>query len=272
MPCFDFYRLFKRVQKNINTVPALAALPLTVLAWLLYLLSPDASAQDKSQWTPAQIMQYIEAQKTKAAAANSTAGPAANASKGFPAPFLLEPSGKPWVLRFAPSTRIEDLKEPFKGNLKRFHAAMLLAGMRIVITTTYRPEERSYLMHYSKQIVRNKEAPATVPPWQGVNIDWVHRDHNGSKADLVKAKSAARDMVLGYGIGSVPVSKPGHSAHNFSQAIDMVISDFAGKTIVDAKGKPRVVKSFIDLKSVGATYGVIWYGPEDSVHWSVDGN
>lgn len=175
------------------------------------------------------------------------------------------------VLSFSPSTRIEDLQEPFKGNLKRFHAAMLQAGMRIVITTTYRPEERSYLMHYSTQIMRNKEAPTAVPPWRGVNIDWTHKDR-GAKADLAKARSAARDMVLGYGISSVPVSKPGHSAHNFSQAIDMVISGFAGKTILDAKGKPREVKTFLDLKAVGASYGVIWYGPEDSVHWSADGN
>ncbi|PFH08495.1 hypothetical protein BCF11_0850 [Collimonas sp. PA-H2] len=268
---FDFYHLFKHVQKNIKTVTAFAALPLTMFAWVCYSL-PDACAQDRSQWTPAQIMQYIEEQKTKATAANNTSSASTKTSKAAPAPFMLEPSGRPWVLRFAPSTRIEDLKEPFKGNLQRFYAAMVQAGMRIVITTTYRPEERSYLMHYSTQIVRNKEAPATVPPWRGVNIDWVHRDHSGSKADLAKAKSAAREMVLGYGIGSTPVSKPGHSAHNFSQAIDMMISGFAGKTIVDAKGKSREVKSFIDLKSVGATYGVLWYGPEDSVHWSADGN
>ena len=127
-------------------------------------------------------------------------------------------------------------------------------------------------MYYSLQIARDKERPASVPPWRGIDIDWSHRDRDQLKADLAKAKSAARDMVNAYGINSVPVSRPGRSAHNFAQAIDMVISGYAGTTIVDAQKKTRTVKNFIDLKAVGASYGVIWYGPEDSVHWSVDGN
>lgn len=236
--------------------------------------SSRASAPDVSQLTPAQIMQYIEDQRAKGAAADSPAVPAARAAASAAAPgrFQLEPSGRPWCPRFAPSTRIDDLKEPFKGNLKRFHAAMTQAGMRIAITTTYRPEERSYLMHYATQITRNKESPAAVPSWRGVNIDWTHQDPRSARIALGKAKSAARDMVLGYGIGSKPVSMPGRSAHNFSQAIDMAISGFAGKTMLDAQGKSRKIKNFIDLKAVGASYGVIWYGPEDSVHWSLDGN
>lgn len=268
---FDFYRLFKCVQKKTVAILAMSTVLLIIDSPALGAPPSTASAQNPSQLTPAQILQYVQEQKVKAAAVDGNTLSSATAAKTSSS-ILLEPSGRPWCVRFAPSARIDDLKEPFKGNLKRFYAAIVQAGIRIVITTTYRPEERSYLMHYSTQIARNKEPAAAVPSWQGVNIDWMHRDRNGSKADLVKAKSAARDMMFGYGIGSVPVSKPGRSLHNSSQAIDMLLSNFVGKTILDAQDKPRKIKSFIDLKSVGASYGVIWYGPEDRVHWSLDGN
>jgi hypothetical protein len=248
----------------------MAALLLAAAAPAPCAFASNLSARDPSQLTPAQIMQYIEEQKARAAAGKGS-DTSSTPSTSAP-PMLLEPSGRPWCLRFMPSLRVEDLAEPFRSNVKRFIAALEQAGMRVVITTTYRPQERSYLMHYSLQIARDKERPASVPAWRGVNIDWSHRDRDRLKADLAKAKSAARDMVSGYGISSVPVSRPGRSAHNFSQAIDMVITGYAGKTIVDAQKKTRTVQNFIDLKSVGASYGVIWYGPEDSVHWSVDGN
>lgn len=267
----DFYRPFRCAQKK-----TIAIITMTALFWAIdtsALGAPPStpSTQPPSQLTPAQIFQYIEEQKVKTAAEDGNTSSSAKTDKTY-SPILLEPSGRPWCVRFSPSTRIEDLKEPFKGNLKRFHAAITRAGIRIVITTTHRPEERSYLMYYSTQIARNKESAVTVPSWQGVNIDWGHRDRDGFKANLVKAKSAARDMMFGYGIGSMPVSKPGRSSHNYSQAIDMQLSNFVGKTVLDAQDKSRKIKNFIDLKSVGASYGVIWYGPEDRVHWSLDGN
>ena len=39
-----------------------------------------------------------------------------------------------------------------------------------------------------------------------------------------------------------------------------------------ATGKFVVVHSLQDLDVVGSTYGVRWNSPDDSVHWSRDGN
>jgi hypothetical protein len=83
------------------------------------------------------------------------------------------------------------------------------------ITSTYRPKERSYLMHYSWKIAKANKDPKNVPGFEGdgVNIEWWHGDQDTS----IKA---AKEMIEGYKIRGGAALK---SRHNSGKAIDLVL-------------------------------------------------
>lgn len=176
----------------------------------------------------------------------------------------LDPSGAHWHSRFKASTSLDDLSEPFKSNAKKFISALKAANISVRISTTYRPDARSYLMYYSTNIKRGKISPEKVPPWPGVNIDWTH---GGNES---KAVEAARAMHASYGIGDNPVGKPSNSNHNVGLAVDMTITNYSGKTI-SLNGKNHKLNGFNDLVAAGKKVSVIWYGSNDKPHWSQTG-
>ena len=183
-------------------------------------------------------------------------------------------SGPKWVDQHPESTTIDDLIEPFRGNVNRFLAALKAAGAAVTIACTLRPPERAYLMHYSFGIARMKLDPASALPMAGVDIQWVHTDLKGV-ADVVASRKAAEQMVEAYGIVFLPVLKSRHTEGN---AIDMDISWESDLTVVDAKGKqvtitiqPRTGAGNAHLQAVGATYGVRKLA-SDPPHWSIDGH
>ncbi|MBP9552513.1 hypothetical protein KBE46_03210, partial [Candidatus Saccharibacteria bacterium] len=176
----------------------------------------------------------------------------------------LDRSGAHWHSRFKASTSLDDLSEPFKSNAKKFISALKAANISVRISTTYRPDARSYLMYYSTNIKRGKISPEKVPPWPGVNIDWTH---GGNES---KAIEAARAMHASYGIGDNPVGKPSNSNHNVGLAVDMTITNYSGKTI-SLNGKNHKLNGFNDLVAAGKKVSVIWYGSNDKPHWSQTG-
>ncbi len=176
----------------------------------------------------------------------------------------LDPSGAHWHSRFKASTSLDDLSEPFKSNAKKFISALKAANISVRISTTYRPDARSYLMYYSTNIKRGKISPEKVPPWPGVNIDWTH---GGNKS---KAVEAARAMHASYGIGGNPVGKPSNSNHNVGLAVDMTVTNYSGKTI-SLNGNKYKINGFNDLVAAGKKVSVIWYGSKDKPHWSQTG-
>ncbi|WP_352288025.1 hypothetical protein [Psychrobacter sp. GW64-MNA-CIBAN-0177] len=176
----------------------------------------------------------------------------------------LDPGGAHWHSRFKASTSLDDLSEPFKSNAKKFISALKAANISVRISTTYRPDARSYLMYYSTNIKRGKISPEKVPPWPGVNIDWTH---GGNKS---KAVEAARAMHASYGIGGNPVGKPSNSNHNVGLAVDMTVTNYSGKTI-SLNGNKYKINEFNDLVAAGKKVSVIWYGSKDKPHWSQTG-
>lgn len=176
----------------------------------------------------------------------------------------LRVSGADWCGLFLQSSSLNDLVEPFKSNATKFINGMKNAGISVVINTTWRPDKRSYLMYYSTEIARGNIAIDKVPPFPGVNIDWTHK---GNKAEAVKA---AKAMHQKYGIGSNPVGKPGSSNHNRKMAVDMKISNYAGK-VVTIDGDTTKINNWSTLTSLGKKHGVIWYGSKDAPHWSHTG-
>lgn len=165
-------------------------------------------------------------------------------------------SGSSWVSQFPNSTSTADLADGFRQNAESFISAMETAGATVDVSSTLRPPERAYLMHYSYAIAKEGLDPAQVPAMAGVNIDWVHKKADGS-ADLAASKTAAAQMVSGYGI----VFKPAlTSRHTEGHAIDMTISWSGNLNIKNASGASVNITggtrngSNTQLIQVGATY------------------
>jgi hypothetical protein len=183
-------------------------------------------------------------------------------------------SGSQWVSKFPTSASIEDLSDPFRGNARRFIAALRQAQASVVIADTLRRPERAYLMHFAFAIARESADPSAVPAMPGVDIQWVHPDAEG-QPDLAASRAAAEQMVQGYGI----VFKPAlTSRHTEGEAIDMTITwqndlviatgDGANATI---SSSPRNGAGNADLHQVGISFGVIKL-LSDPPHWSSDGH
>lgn len=173
-------------------------------------------------------------------------------------------SGVDWCKLFLQSSSLNDLVEPFKTNATKFINGMKRADITVIINTTWRPDQRSYLMYYSTAIARGQIAVDKVPKFPGVDIDWTH---NGNKEAAVRA---AKLMYKKYGVGDNPVGKPGSSNHNKKMAIDMKITNYNGKVVV-IDGESTEITSWAVLTQLGRKHNVIWYGVKDKPHWSHTG-
>lgn len=181
-------------------------------------------------------------------------------------------SGASWVQQFPTSIDVADLASPFRENVSAFISALKSAGANVIISATYRPAERAFLMHYAFRIAREGLDPRQVPARAGIDIDWVHKKANG-QPDLIASKNAAEDMVVAYGI----VHKPAlNSNHIRRLAIDMTLSWTGTLSITNKQGKVVQITSTPksgqnhELHAVGKTYNVIKL-VKDPPHWSVDG-
>jgi len=176
-------------------------------------------------------------------------------------------SGPHWYTYFPTSRAISDLTSPFRERVQAFQKALIDAGAQTVVSATYRPPQRAYLMHYSAKVDRGQIDPDDVPGMAGVEIDWVHYTRAGSL-------QAASQMVDAYGIGGNPVAL--RSLHTERLAIDWNITWDATLKIKNGNGRvvsigtPRNGASNDALFDVGATYGVYKLA-SDPPHWSYNG-
>jgi hypothetical protein len=173
-------------------------------------------------------------------------------------------SGPDWVHKFPQSNSVDDLAEPFRGNVNRFLSALSDAGATVSIAATLRPPERAYLMHFSFLIARAGADPSTVPAMPGVDIQWAHDG----------AQAAAEAMVRGYDIVFQPALA---SRHTQGLAIDMDITWQDDLTMTDANGVATTISGLprsggnSALQAVGNSYGVKKLAT-DPPHWSSDGH
>ncbi|CAN5310398.1 hypothetical protein BH10CYA1_BH10CYA1_60790 [soil metagenome] len=182
-------------------------------------------------------------------------------------------SGAEWVAKFPTSMDINDLVTPFRENVASFLAALAAAGVDVVMSATYRPKERAFLMHHAWGIARLGVNPSSVPKMAGVDIEWVHTGSDG-KTDLTASQKAAEEMVLAYGIAYQPALVSQHTAR---LAVDMTLSWNGTIVVKNAQGKKKTISttprngSNSALVAVGQTYGVIKL-LADPPHWSANGH
>jgi hypothetical protein len=183
-------------------------------------------------------------------------------------------SGPQWVSQFPTSNSLDDLSEPFRSRVKRFVAALRAARGVVSINDTLRRPQRAHLMHFSWAIAREGLNPASVPVLTGVDIQWTHLTPAGLP-DFAASKTAAEEMVEGYGIVFRPALTSRHIEGN---AIDMDISWLGNLVVARPDGtsvtissSPRTGMANRDLHQLGALYGVIKL-VTDPPHWSVDGH
>ncbi len=177
-------------------------------------------------------------------------------------------SGPYWVNSFPTSRSISDLASPFRERVQSFQKALIDAGAQTIVAATYRPKQRTYLMHYAAKISRGIIAAEDVPSMAVVDIDWVHYTNAGSV-------QAADQMVDEYGIGGNPVAL--ESLHTQRLAIDWnitwenTIKVKKSNGIIVALGSPNNGASNDDLFAVGESYGV-YKLESDPPHWSYNGS
>ena len=181
---------------------------------------------------------------------------------------MAEKSGPQWCKRFPCTTSLDDLLPPFGDACRAFISQLKKAGATVSVATTYRPVERAYLMHWCCMVGNSGQDPHSVPPMQGVNIDWTH---GGS---TLSAREAARKMMAAYQI-AFPAALT--SRHTQRRAIDMTISWKGTLKITDFNGQSHAIStgprngSNPQLIVVGKTFGVVKL-VSDPPHWSDDGH
>lgn len=175
---------------------------------------------------------------------------------------MLQSSCRAWCARFPTSTSINDLASHFADDVARFIHALQDAGAAVIVSATYRPVERAYLMHWSWEIARGEVYPSKVPAMAGVDIDWCHG------GDYTAAREAAQDMVDSYGIAYAPSLE---SRHTQRRAIDMTIRWKSVIRVRDARGVVHACAKQEDLWPIGASFKVFKL-PKDAPHWSDDGH
>ena len=183
-----------------------------------------------------------------------------------------ELSGERWGRKFPGSTNTMGLSGNFRLAVEDFLYAMKEAGIRVAINATYRPPQRSYLMHYAWRLARQQLDPQHIPRMAGVHIAWDHGEIDAS----VKA---AKAMSIVLQINHLPIKPALRSQHNSGLAIDMDLLWSGTVEVKDASGNlvriatlPRTGMNR-QLIAVAATYGVKKYnGPgSDRPHWSNNG-
>lgn len=182
-------------------------------------------------------------------------------------------SGAFWVDEFPYSTEVSDLDSSFSDKVTNFITALEEAGADVTVTSTLRPPERAYLMHWAWMIAKKGSDPRKVPAMKGVDIEWWHGDKETSRA-------AAQEMVDGYEINKLKIPPSLKSYHIVGKAIDMTISWSGELTIRNAKGIEIPINSAPrdhtnrQLIAVGRSYQVIHFKDvdKDKVHWSVNGH
>jgi hypothetical protein len=171
------------------------------------------------------------------------------------------------------STSVEDLVEPFKGNVKAFIKALEDAGAKVYVGATRRSDERAYLFHWCWKIGLGNAKPCEATAVPGVEIEWDH-------GDVEKSKKGAKEMIEGFGLAVPPNSTNApalHTNHCSGKAIDMTISWTGTIKIKKKDGSEESVLIMNEvnkntkLHAVGASYGVKKL-TTDAPHWSLDGH
>ncbi|MCC7376210.1 MAG: Ig-like domain-containing protein [Verrucomicrobiales bacterium] len=153
---------------------------------------------------------------------------------------VLPNSGSQWASEFAGSRETSALVEPFRSNVDRFIAALRAGGATVGIASTFRPQKRAYLMHYSGKLAKlgRNQALVAPPPYDPndstvaancdggpgcvgtFEINWLYLDRDG-RVDRPATKAAASSMMSAFGI-AFPAGFPG-TRHSVGRAIDMTI-------------------------------------------------
>ena len=186
-----------------------------------------------------------------------------------------ELSGLVWVGRFPGSRRTSDLAPSFKTAAEGFIDALRAAGAIVLISSTFRPPERAYLMHHAWRIAREDLDPATVPVMPGVDIEWIHKTAGGVP-DAATSRRVA-DQMVGFAGYNMVHRAALTSRHTEKRAIDMDVS-WTGNLAIETKDGSMVTiittprdGMNAQLHEVGAMYGIIKL-LSDPPHWSDDGH
>lgn len=180
----------------------------------------------------------------------------------------MEQSGPHWIKRYPGSISPDDLKPAFRQHVQHFLHLLRESGARLRISSTLRPPERAWLMHWAWQIAHAGQDPSTIPKHKSIPIRWLHS--RAGQPDHAASRAAASAMVSAYGIAHAPALS---SRHTQGRAIDMTI-DWSGALLLPGfapitSGPKNGLN--LALIGIGANLGVHKLRA-DPPHWSDDGH
>lgn len=182
----------------------------------------------------------------------------------------MRPAGPEWCATFPGSVALGDLVQPFQDGVKGFVGALRTAGASVVISSTWRPSERAYLMHWCCLVAGYRDddkifhqvAARDVPAMTGVDIDWTC----GGDAGAAIAAAVAMCKTFDIAFPAALVSR-----HTQRRAIDMTIKWQGSILVGTRRGNRLPAAAQTDLVPIGATWGVMKLA-KDPPHWSDDGH
>src|SRR5690606_27546565 len=112
----------------------------------------------------------------------------------------------------------------------------------IAITLTRKSAKRAYLCYWAWQIAKGHCLATSVPPMDGVDIDWVHIDEKGNYHHE-KSRKAAQEMVDAFKIDTLRSPPPLNDHYIRGLAMDMVPSWGGNLTIKKKDGTTVTIKT-----------------------------
>lgn len=148
-------------------------------------------------------------------------------------------AGPAWCALYPPSRSVSDLVPAFRRCVESFITELHRRRCTVTITSTRRPEQRAWLMHYAWDVAHGTLRPDEAPARADIPIVWT--------------VEGAHAMVDTYRLAYRPALT---SRHIEGRSIDMSIAGWPG--------------TLPDLYALGKAYGVKKL-VTDPPHWSDDG-
>jgi N-acetyl-anhydromuramyl-L-alanine amidase AmpD len=167
------------------------------------------------------------------------------------------------------STAFANLDASWGPRAEAFVSGLRAAGAQVIIKSALRHPNRAFLMHYAWGVAHGSYTPAQANAacrGRGIDIEWGH-------GDLAASRIAAQAMVKAFRMVHQASINGNHPR---GLAIDIDISNLPasitmnGKTYTTERGASGVTAA-ASVAPIGRDMGVIWFGPNDYVHWSHNG-
>ncbi len=159
-------------------------------------------------------------------------------------------SGMHWCKRFpepeGETAKLNVLDDSFKNKAIAFIRSLRNEGFGVEVSSTRRPSERAYLMHYAWMIYMENMDANTIPKMEGVDVIWSHNN----------TRTAAKDMCDTYKLIARPSLNTNHTP---GRAMDITLTPGTTGYPLDAVDENERLKQLMKIYEAAAEIALISY-------------